>query len=153
MSVRGMSLLKNKNSFKELNASEKRLEQRQTEIMHLTTFTTTFHEKMSKLRNCIKSKARKPKAVRDTARDEILKLSLNFNETIKDYYEDREIPEPIYSDTSDDTKNIERRPRKRDTSHNTNINYFKQSLPSKRMRPLMGIDNDFLLLDNSITRV
>ncbi|CAB4390480.1 unnamed protein product [Rhizophagus irregularis] len=56
-------------------------------------------------------------------------------DTVKKYYNNPDNPdEIIYSDTSEDTKAIEHRPRKRSTLINANLNIHKQALPSKHIR-------------------
>ncbi|PKK58050.1 hypothetical protein RhiirC2_796944 [Rhizophagus irregularis] len=74
-------------------------------------------------------------AKNDPLREKILKFSLNFEDTVKKYYNNPDNPdEIIYSDTSEDTKAIEHRPRKRSTLINANLNIHKQALPSKHIR-------------------
>ncbi|RGB24045.1 hypothetical protein C1646_756743 [Rhizophagus diaphanus] len=123
------NLIKQQILATELSTSVKRVYRRQSEMDYITSQTTKFHERMHILNNRLKP--HKPKAVIDAAREEITKLSINFNETIREYYAEKELYE---SDTSYDTARIENRPYKRDTSSITNTYIFKQTRPSKHSR-------------------
>ncbi|RGB32562.1 hypothetical protein C1646_762718 [Rhizophagus diaphanus] len=91
---------------KEFGTSNKRFYQRQAEIRDLTTYTGTFN-----------------KGVKNS--------QIQFNHTVHENYYDDIIP--TYSDTSDDSKVLETRQRKRNSNDNKNLDSLRSRV--KHTRP------------------
>ncbi|EXX53480.1 uncharacterized protein OCT59_013982 [Rhizophagus irregularis] len=110
----------------ELGTSSKRADQRQLQSKLLTSFTDEYHGRFRSLCRRCKMHMAPTSAENDPVREQLLKFSLNFNDTVKKYYDNPDnLYEIIYSDTSEETRAIERKPHKRSTLINANLNIHK----------------------------
>ncbi|CAB4481843.1 hypothetical protein RhiirA1_458432 [Rhizophagus irregularis] len=83
-----------------------------------------------------------PKRSKDPVQQEIIEFTLDYQQHLRQRFGYTNDYEHASSDTSDDTKEVEKRPHKRDTTVNYNLSLHNSTNPSKRLRSSLSNAND-----------
>jgi hypothetical protein len=118
--------------------SAKRFHGREELKSDLTTFQNEFHKKMSSFAQRRQRAQKKPKKQADIHK-EWMAFNLNFFDVIQRY---SHIYRSNRSETSEETKELEKRPHKRNSSSNFNLDSHYNSRQDKKFRPTIGSIDD-----------